>query len=141
MNGILTPALSALTADGRVAQDCESFGLDGLSASLAKAVDTHLELGERLIDLGKVLLGALAQGQVELPLIDHGITFAQLVIALGLETAIELFEILEHLGALSEEPGAGVRDGIWILDHFFTCRGDRGAAALTPHQHRRRLCV
>ena len=63
------PALGALAADGGMAEDRQSLGLDGPAALLTQPVETHVELLQSLIDFGQVLLGALTHdGQTEMTL-------------------------------------------------------------------------
>jgi hypothetical protein len=81
------PALGALAANGRVAQDGQPLRLNRLAASFAAAVYAHVKLLQRRFDLREMLLGAFKQGQVQLPLVDHGIAGPQAVIAFGFQTS------------------------------------------------------
>lgn len=89
-----------------MAKHRQPFWFDGTPATLAASIDAHVELLQRFLDFCQMLLGAVTQGEIELPLIDHGIAFAQLIVALGFQAIRKLLKLLQHRGTLRLEPGA-----------------------------------
>jgi hypothetical protein len=112
------PALGALAAYSRMTQDGQPLRLDRLAAPFAATIYAHVKLFQRRFDLGEMLLSALKQGQVQLPLVDHGITGPQAVIAFGFQASVQALYFLEHLGTLGHEASARCGNAIVLGCHL-----------------------
>lgn len=86
-----------------MAQNRQALRLDRFAAPFTAAIDAHIQLRQRLVDLRQMLFRALTQGQVELPLIDHGVPLAEIVVAFHFQTTSERIELLLHLSAFGEQ--------------------------------------
>jgi hypothetical protein len=78
-------------------QDSESGGVDRLAADLADPIVTLFCLLQSYLEGASLILSTLLQGKAHLPFIDTGITLAQPIVTLALQTLLEASNLFKRL--------------------------------------------